>query len=63
MWLQYDHLLPYARGGNNDLDNIVITCAPCQFGRMNYTLEEVGLIDPRKRGPVRSSWGGLECFR
>jgi len=63
MWLQYDHLLPYARGGNNDLGNIVITCAPCNFARMNYTLEEVGLIDPRIREPVRSSWDGLERFR
>lgn len=63
MWLQYDHLLPHARGGNNDLDNVVITCAPCNFGRMNYTLEEVGLIDPRMREPVSSSWDGLERFR
>ncbi len=62
MWLQYDHLLPHARGGNNDLDNVVITCAPCNFGRMNYTLEEVGLMDPRKREPVHSSWDGLERF-
>lgn len=63
MWLQYDHLLPHARGGDNSLDNIVITCAPCNFGRMNWTLEEVGLIDPRTRPPVRSDWTGLEEFR
>jgi 5-methylcytosine-specific restriction endonuclease McrA len=63
MWAQYDHLLPHARGGNNDLENIVITCAPCNFGRMNSTLEEVGLIDPRTREPVRSTWDGLERFR
>ena len=63
MWLQYDHLLPHARGGDNNLDNIVITCAPCNFGRMNWTLEEVGLIDPRTRQPVRSDWTGLEEFK
>lgn len=63
MWLQYDHLLPHARGGDNNLDNIVITCAPCNFGRMNWTLEEVGLIDPRTRQPVHSAWTGLEHFR
>jgi 5-methylcytosine-specific restriction endonuclease McrA len=63
MWLQYDHLLPHARGGDNSLDNIVITCAPCNFGRMNWILEEVGLIDPRTRPPVRSTWTGLEEFR
>jgi 5-methylcytosine-specific restriction endonuclease McrA len=63
MWLQYDHLLPHARGGTNDLGNIVITCAPCNFARMNYTLEEIGLLDPRTREPVRSDWDGLERFR
>jgi len=62
MWTQYDHLLPHARGGDNSLDNIVITCAPCNFARMNYCLEEVGLIDPRTRQPVRSTWDGLERF-
>jgi hypothetical protein len=60
MWLQYDHLLSHARGGDNSLDKIVITSAPCNFGRMNWTLEEVGLIDPRTRQAVRSSWTVLE---
>ena len=62
MWAQYDHLVPHARSGTNELENLVVTCAPCNFGRMNYTLEEVGLIDPRTREPVRSSWDGLERF-
>jgi len=60
MWAQYDHVLPYARGGENNCDNLVITCAPCNFGRMNYLLEEVGLADPRNREPIRSTWDGLE---
>jgi HNH endonuclease len=60
MWAQYDHLLPHARGGNNDLENVIVTCAPCNFGRMDYTLDEVGLADPRMREPIRSSWDGLE---
>jgi 5-methylcytosine-specific restriction endonuclease McrA len=63
MWAQYDHLLPHARGGNNDLNNVVITCAPCNFARMNSTLEEIGLLDPRTREPLRSNWDGLERFR
>jgi 5-methylcytosine-specific restriction endonuclease McrA len=62
MWVQYDHLVPHASSGTNDLDNIVITCGPCNFGRMSYSLEEVGLIDPRTREPVRSTWDGLERF-
>ena len=63
MGLQDDPVIPHARGGDNSLDNIVITCAPCNFGRMNWTLDEVGLIDPRTREPVRSTWTGLEDFR
>lgn len=63
MWVQYDHLLPHSRGGDSSLDNMVIACAPCNFGRARYTLEEVGLIDPTTRDPVRSTWDGLERFR
>jgi 5-methylcytosine-specific restriction endonuclease McrA len=60
MWAQYDHILPHARGGTNDFENMVIACAPCNYARMNYTLEEVGLTDPRTREPIRSKWDGLE---
>jgi 5-methylcytosine-specific restriction endonuclease McrA len=63
MWLQYDHLVPHSRGGKSDEENMVISCAPCNFGRMQYTLAEVGVADPRKRNPVRSDWDGLERFR
>ena len=60
MWLQYDHVLPNARGGPSILSNMVITCAPCNFARMNATLEEVGLTSLLHRPPVISSWDGLE---
>jgi len=60
MWAQYDHILPRARGGSDDLSNLVVTCAPCNYARMNYTLEEIGLIDPRTRNPIQSTWDGLE---
>lgn len=60
MWVQYDHVIPHARGGTNDADNMLITCAPCNYGRMNYTFAEVGLIDPRTLHPIQSTWDGLE---
>jgi hypothetical protein len=60
MWAQYDHILPRSRGGNDELNNIVITCAPCNYGRGDYTLAEAGLIDPRARDPIQSPWDGLE---
>lgn len=62
MWAQYDHVVPHSAGGGNDLENLVISCGPCNFGRMAYTLEEVGITDPRKREPLRSTWDGLERF-
>jgi len=60
MWAQYDHVLAHARGGDNSVDNTILTCAPCNFGKMNYTLEELNLIDPRSRPRLSSSWDGLE---
>jgi hypothetical protein len=62
LWLTYDHLLPHARGGTNDPENLVIACQPCNCGRADLTLAEVGLADPREREPVRSEWDGLERF-
>lgn len=63
MWAQYDHLLPHSKGGTNDIENVVLTCAPCNFGRMSYTLEEVGLLDPRTQPILVSAWDGLERFK
>jgi len=60
MWAQYDHVIPHSHGGTNDLENLVITCAACNFGKMEYTLEELGLIDPRTMPPIKSTWDGLE---
>ncbi|MBR7801158.1 HNH endonuclease [Undibacterium fentianense] len=60
MWAQYDHIIPHARGGTNSLENMVITCAACNFGRMDFTLEEVGIEDPRSRLIKRGLWNGME---
>jgi 5-methylcytosine-specific restriction endonuclease McrA len=60
MWMQFDHVLPHSRGGSNTLDNVVITCAPCNYARWHWTLEEVGLIDPRTFPIHKTSWDGLE---
>lgn len=60
LWAQYDHVLPHAYGGTNDLENLVVSCAACNFGKMSYRLEEIGLSDPRERPPIQSQWDGLE---
>lgn len=60
LWLQYDHLLPHARGGNNEIKNIIITCAPCNYGRSDNLIEEVGILNPFLYPPIESLWDGLE---
>jgi 5-methylcytosine-specific restriction endonuclease McrA len=62
MWMQFDHLLPHSRGGDNTLENVVVTCAPCNNARWHLTLDEVGLIDPRTLPIQKTSWDGLERF-
>lgn len=58
MWLQFDHLLPNSRGGTSGIENVVVTCAPCNFGRMEFTLKEAGLESPLSR-PTAVRWEGL----
>ena len=53
-------MLPHSRGGGNELENIVLTCAGCNYGRMLLTLAEVGVLDPRPVRPLDSRWDGLE---
>lgn len=67
MWLQYDHLLVHSRGGETTLDNMIIACAACNFGRDKYSLKEVGFADPfLSASPVqwsgKSFWHGLEAM-
>lgn len=54
-----DHVIPHSRGGSNDPSNLLTACYPCQFGRSSWTLEEVGISDPRLRTPTVDQWDGL----
>jgi len=65
MWLQYDHVTVHSRGGETTMDNLVVTCPACNFGRDRWMMAEVGLRDPRlhRRSPSWHSWrewDGLE---
>lgn len=63
LWLQYDHIVPHSAGGENSLDNLIITCSACNYGKSNYSLEELDLLDPRDFEPICSQWDGLERMR
>lgn len=47
-------------GGTNDFENLIIVCAACNYGRMQFTFAEVGFHNPMSREPVHSNWDGLE---
>ncbi len=58
-----DHVLPHSFGGTNEIENLVTSCWPCQFGRGNDLIERLGLIDPRERDPIPSDWDGCSRFK
>jgi hypothetical protein len=61
--LQFDHVLPHSHGGRSSLDNVVISCALCNYGKDKYTLRQLDVTDPRLTPPVACEWDGLERFR
>lgn len=54
-----DHVVPFKRGGRTSPHNLVSSCPACNYGKYNYTLEQLGINDPRDRPPVKSDWNGL----
>ena len=54
-----DHIVPHGRGGKNEESNFVTACYCCQFGRGEWTIDEVQVLDPLKREPVVDAWDGL----
>lgn len=58
-----DHVLPHSFGGTNDIENLVTSCWPCQFGRGNDLIERLGLSDPRERDPIPTGWDGCSRFK
>lgn len=44
-----DHVVPWADGGPTSPSNLVTACWPCNFGKYDFSLEELGMTDPRQR--------------
>lgn len=62
-WLQFDHVEPHSHGGRSSVENVVISCALCNFGKDRFTLRQLHVEDPRRREPVRMDYDGLERLR
>jgi hypothetical protein len=55
-----DHVVPRKRGGPTGDGNLVTACYPCNFGKAEHTLEELGLLAPRPA--VVDGWDGLHSL-
>ena len=58
----HDHVIPWSRGGHTSLENLVVSCSPCNAGRSNFLPEEMCLIRPiPEDGPwIKTDWDGLK---
>ena len=44
-----DHVLPWSLGGRTDSSKLVTSCWPCNYGKANYTVEQLGISNPLNR--------------
>lgn len=63
LWLQFEHVEPHSHGGRSTEDNVVISCALCNFGKDKFTLRQLDLLDPRLRPPEPLHYDGLERLK
>lgn len=61
-WAQFDHVIPHCRGGRTNEENMVVSCYLCNFGKDQYLLSQIGLVDPRDTPPIAVEWDGLELL-
>lgn len=54
-----DHLLPVARGGGNDIENLVTACYMCNSIKANWTLQELRWELKEINNPT---WDGLTGY-
>lgn len=58
-----DHVIPWKLGGKTAPENLVTACWACNYGKAGYTLEQMGLEDPRAYPPEVDDWDGLSSLR
>ena len=58
-WPVADHLIPWTNGGETTIENLVTSCAPCNYGKAGYTIEQIRINSPLNQPVSQSSWIGL----
>ena len=58
-WPVADHVVPWNQGGRTDLDNLVSSCASCNYGKDGNTIQQIGIQNPFNREPIIDTWNGL----
>ncbi len=58
-WPVADHVIPWNKGGLTNLENLVSSCATCNYGKDGYTIEQLGIQNPFNREPSLDKWNGL----
>ena len=61
-WPVADHVILWVIGGKTNLLNLVASCAPCNYGKAGYTIEQIGIDNPFKHPPKIDGWDGLESL-
>ena len=61
-WPVADHVIPWNKGGRTCLDNLVSSCAPCNYGKDGYMIEQLGIADPFERSAKNSNWDGFNNY-
>lgn len=48
-----DHVTPWSLGGRTDESNLVASCWTCNYGKANFTVEQIGIRNPFNSMVVR----------
>ena len=57
--LHIDHVVPFASGGSDDIDNLITSCDKCNFGKSDTHV----LPHEQRRDVVKTASRGVDCYR
>jgi 5-methylcytosine-specific restriction endonuclease McrA len=61
-WPVADHVYPWVNGGGTNLSNLVTSCAPCNYGKAGYTIDQIGINDPFNFPIEKTNWDGFDQY-